>query len=147
MSTLGMTRKQVADRLGRSLATVRRLEGALLHPHRDARGVHHFDRDEVEALAHDLIAGRISLGREQEAAVDDREWPLNEDGPRVRNVDLRPQVDALTAELETLRRSHRREIEALQAESERTERRLRGELAEMEREIAEFVLTVESALA
>lgn len=46
-----LTRSQVAQRLRRSLATVRRLEGTVLHPQRDARGVNRFDEDEVAALA------------------------------------------------------------------------------------------------
>jgi len=46
-----LTRGQVAKRLGKSIATVRRLEGRELHPRRDAKGVLRFDRDEVEAVA------------------------------------------------------------------------------------------------
>jgi hypothetical protein len=45
------TRASVAKRLKRSIATVRRMEGRELHPWTDNRGVHHFDRDEVEELA------------------------------------------------------------------------------------------------
>jgi hypothetical protein len=45
-----LTRKQVARRLCRSIATVRRLEGKVLHPRRDARGVHQFSSEEVERL-------------------------------------------------------------------------------------------------
>lgn len=46
-----LTRSQVAKRLGKSIATVRRLEGSRLHPTRDREGVYRFDRDEVSALA------------------------------------------------------------------------------------------------
>lgn len=49
-----LTRSQVAQRLGRSLATVRRLEGTVLHPQQDPQGVHRFDPDEVEAVASHL---------------------------------------------------------------------------------------------
>lgn len=59
-----MTRKQVAVRLGKSLATVRRLEGVLLHPVRNARGVYRFNPDEVEELAEDVDRGYVSLVRE-----------------------------------------------------------------------------------
>jgi hypothetical protein len=45
---------QVARRLGKSVATVRRLEGAQLHPYVDASGVHRFDVREVERLARRL---------------------------------------------------------------------------------------------
>lgn len=45
----------VAKRLGKSIATVRRMEGIELHPARDERGVHRFDPDEVEAVANGAI--------------------------------------------------------------------------------------------
>lgn len=37
--------------MGKSIATVRRLEGSGLHPRRDANGVHRFDHIEVENVA------------------------------------------------------------------------------------------------
>ena len=46
-----LTRAAVAKRLGRSIATVRRLEGNELHPWTDERGVHRFDAAEVDELA------------------------------------------------------------------------------------------------
>jgi hypothetical protein len=46
-----LTRSKVAQRLGRSIATVRRLEGTALHPEKDGRGVHRFAPEEVEELA------------------------------------------------------------------------------------------------
>ena len=45
-----LTRAGVAKRLGRSIATVRRLEGVELHPWVDERGVHRFDAAEVELV-------------------------------------------------------------------------------------------------
>lgn len=44
------TRHEVAEHLGISIATVRRMEGRKLHPVPDARGVRRFDADEVRAL-------------------------------------------------------------------------------------------------
>src|SRR5690606_14384846 len=55
-----LTRTGVARRLGKSIATVRRMEGVELHPTRDERGVHHFDPDEVDAVA----SGEITGGRD-----------------------------------------------------------------------------------
>jgi hypothetical protein len=46
-----MTRAQVAARIGASVATVRRYEGTLLHPHVGNDGTHRFDAAEVTALA------------------------------------------------------------------------------------------------
>jgi len=54
-----MTRKQVASRLGKSVATVRRIEGVLLYPTRDSRGVHRFDVSEVDALARRVKNGSV----------------------------------------------------------------------------------------
>lgn len=50
-AALMLTRSGVAKRLGKSLATVRRMEGAELHPTRGSNGVHLFDPDEVDAVA------------------------------------------------------------------------------------------------
>ena len=44
-----LTRTQVARRIRRSVATVRRMEGRTLHPHIDPRGIRLFDPQEVEA--------------------------------------------------------------------------------------------------
>jgi len=48
-----LTRGQVADQLGTSVASVRRLEGKTLHPTKGADGVNRFDAAEVQALAAD----------------------------------------------------------------------------------------------
>jgi len=45
-----LTRAGVAKKLGKSIATVRRMEGVELHPAVDERGVHWFDIREVEAI-------------------------------------------------------------------------------------------------
>jgi hypothetical protein len=58
-----LTRSQVARRLGKSLATVRRLEGSSLHPSRDDNGVHWFDESEVQRLADNRRTTRRSPGR------------------------------------------------------------------------------------
>ncbi len=130
--SLAMTRKQVADRLGRSLATVRRLEGDLLHPRRDARGVHHFDRAEVETVARGLDAGRGPVN-----SVDESDWQRKPNGPCLNCADLKEQVDTLGEEIDGARQSHRRALEALEFENERTEGRLRAEMSALEREAAD----------
>jgi hypothetical protein len=45
-----LTRRQVAAILQKSVATVRRLEGHVLHPRRDARGTHWFESEEIDRL-------------------------------------------------------------------------------------------------
>jgi hypothetical protein len=64
-----LTRTQVARRIGKSLATVRRLEGVQLHPHVDANGVHRFEVREVELLARRLHSPR-SRANEVSTAVE-----------------------------------------------------------------------------
>jgi hypothetical protein len=56
-----LTRGQAARLLGRSVATVRRIEGRLLHPTRDARGTHWFHEYDVERLAARIRAGEVRL--------------------------------------------------------------------------------------
>jgi hypothetical protein len=46
-----LTRSEVARRIGRSVATVRRMEGRSLHPESGPRGVRNFDPDEVDYVA------------------------------------------------------------------------------------------------
>lgn len=58
-----LTRSQVAKRLGKSIATVRRLEGSALHPIQDRDGVHRFDAREVDA---------VKRGRRSPSAI---QWP------------------------------------------------------------------------
>lgn len=53
-----LTRSQVARRLGKSIATVRRLEGTLLHPRTDPSGIRRFDAREVDALHNEVRHGR-----------------------------------------------------------------------------------------
>lgn len=48
-----LTRSGVARVLGKSIATVRRLEGTDLHPERDSNGVWLFDVGEVQGVARD----------------------------------------------------------------------------------------------
>jgi hypothetical protein len=55
-----LTRGQVANRLGRSVATVRRLEGVVLHPSRGRRGMRLFDADEVDRVAREGYPPQLS---------------------------------------------------------------------------------------
>jgi hypothetical protein len=57
-----LTRIEVARRLGKSVATVRRMEGTMLHPRRDYAGVHRFDLKEIERVIETI---RESTGGER----------------------------------------------------------------------------------
>lgn len=59
-----LTRSQVARRIGRSVATVRRMEGHSLHPDVGPRGLRLFDSDEVEDVAARIARSGRALGRD-----------------------------------------------------------------------------------
>lgn len=109
-----VTRKQVAQRLGKSLATVRRMEGVLLHPTQDARGVNQFDPTEVERVAREVTAGRIVVHRELRDAVDAHALPFDdanngcESCTRLQSK-LDEQRSSYERELATIRDQHNRE--------------------------------------
>src|SRR5262245_37208846 len=58
-----LTRRQVAERLGVSVSTVRRNEFSLLHPIYDERGVWRFDPQELTGLKLRRRVGRKSASR------------------------------------------------------------------------------------
>jgi hypothetical protein len=124
-----MTRQQVAKRLGNSLATVRRLEGVRLTPVQDARGVHHFDPDEVEALARDIQSGNVTLWQElgptSGTAAEDTERPC------LSCIELEEQVRVLRDQLRDQRVRHERELASLEAKHEREAREVATQVAEL----------------
>jgi|GEM_PF-2169693 len=69
-----LTRSQVAKRIGRSLATVRRLEGSALHPEVDSRGIHRFDEREVAAVARSVKDTGTARRTHTDSAPDGQEW-------------------------------------------------------------------------
>lgn len=135
-------RKQVAQRLGKSVATVRRLEGVLLHPTVDSTGKHRFDSDEVEQLAGGIQRGEIALWHQMRGASEPlRGNPMN--GPdsdgcagcAEREQELAQMRDKLA---EQERRS-RREVDALRAERDRERAVYKAEQRELERELRRFI--------
>ncbi len=110
-----LTRSQVARRLGRSLATVRRAEGKALHPTVDGRGVHQFDPVEVDALA-DRLTGRFeephsayAFGRDDHLEAREEEDAREVNELRARVAELEDAVRTTKHELERYR-SHVEEV-------------------------------------
>jgi hypothetical protein len=62
-----LTRNGVAKRLGKSVATVRRLEGYELWPYVDHNGVHRFPEEQVRRL-------QVRLGAGQKPVAAQGEW-------------------------------------------------------------------------
>lgn len=100
-----LTRRQAAARLGKSIATIRRLEGTHLNP-RLVAGVYRFDPDEVDALRGESFPEAWGLAAEHDG--DER-------------ADLE---EAIQRESEARREAEHARDE-LQATLERTERELR----------------------
>lgn len=67
-----ITRSQVARRIGKSIATVRRLEGDKLHPTIGPRNIRLFDEGEVAAVAVSVQRSGCAL------APDNRDIPYHE---------------------------------------------------------------------
>jgi hypothetical protein len=129
-----MTRKQVALRLGKSLATVRRIEGSLLYPTRDARGVHHFDDSEVETLARSVKSGSVRLSQELGPATGDA-YDFDAHATCENCAGLKGRVAALLAELEEQRHRHDLEVRELRRERSVHE----AESRELVNQFAEFI--------
>jgi len=125
-----MTRQQVAKRLGKSLATVRRLEGVRLRPTQDSRGVHHFDPDEVEALARDIDSGSVTLWQELRDRFGDP--TMSDQGITCDHcAELEREAEALREQLEQQRLKHRRDLDALQTAHDVEARALVAEVEEL----------------
>lgn len=139
-----MNRRQVAQRLGKSLATVRRIEGVLLHPARDARGVHRFDDQEVEAVAQGVENGTLTLWQEirrgaADVTTDESLFDRNAAEGCASCLALEKQIRALGEELDELGR--RRRLDADDLERERA--KFAAERREFEDEVAEFMAAAE----
>lgn len=135
-----LTRSQVARRIGRSLATVRRLEGKELHPRSDARGVNRFDPGEVDALAERLMETGSVPGL-SDGGPENCEGDWRQDAQRIR--ELAADVDDLRRQLSHAERKARDADHELDEYKERVARAL-GELArdlsEIDPDLGDFVL-------
>lgn len=133
-----MTRKQVARKLGKSIATVRALEGVHLHPVEDDRGVWRFDPEEVERVAGDIQSGRLSLWETLQhgvASLPEQAWCAN-------CAESKKRVEELQAEV--FRGSRAVELLESQLALERAKHALQRQA--WEAEVAEFVAATVDAL-
>jgi hypothetical protein len=145
-----VTRKQVAQRLGKSVATVRRLEGVLLHPREDGHGRYHFDATEVEQLAERIEAGEIAPWQHLRAAGTSLEQGTA--GDFVPDCLACQATEARVVELEAAmaaqREAYENSLAASEAEAKRQRSRYEAEHSsklELEREFRRLVRFLESA--
>jgi hypothetical protein len=121
-----LTRSGVAKRLGKSIATVRRMEGVELHPTRGSNGVHLFDPDEVDAAARGETVDRSHRVSDLAARgyLDDGE---ETDGA---DAETENRVASLEIDLSRQRRAHAAEVEHVRQEALDRERRVAADRAE-----------------
>lgn len=139
-----MTRREVAKRLGKSVAAVRRLEGVHLHPARDSRGVHRFDEDDVEALAERVASGEVSIWREISPASDfGGELPPNFSCQHCSI--LEDQLSGLRQQLERQRRTHDQELVAVRNQRDRERAQNATERRQLDRELRDLIAMIEAS--
>ena len=125
-----LTRSQVAKRLGRSIATVRRMEGHELFPTKDERGVHRFDAEEVAKVAR---CGGVRARSTERGAPEERDEILElrrEQAEEQSFVDWQRELAARRQRLadQQQERSERERVRELEADKARQ----RAELEEQE---------------
>jgi hypothetical protein len=130
-----VTRQQVARLLRKSVATVRRLEGVLLHPVEDSKGVWRSDLAEVEQLAADVDEGRVNLWDAMNG-VDAGVVQRDTDEPCERCVELQGRAAEMESALSRLRRQHAAQVQSLQSQNFEERAKALKEAREFERDVA-----------
>ena len=87
-----LRRRHVADMLGTSVASVRRMEGSVLHPQRGPRGVHLFDATEVETVVRSRSRTLTARAPEVDGDLAADIFTLLDDGATARQVVVRLRV-------------------------------------------------------
>lgn len=88
------------------MATVRRVEGVLLFPTTDARGVHWFRDTDVEALAENVKRGRVKLVNSMRSASAGQTIVRGKRHSSCRDCQAKDlELNEIRAKLETLQRS------------------------------------------
>lgn len=129
--------------MGKSIATVRRIEGVLLHPRQDARGIRHFDPKAVEALVKDVAEGTASLIPDLPSRWVSDHARRDDANECERCVVLSAGIEQLRTELDEQRREHRLAIERLHAEREREATTYEAEAKELVAQVEELLATID----
>jgi hypothetical protein len=137
-----MTRRQVAQRLGKSVAAVRRLEGVLLHPATDAKGIHRFDTNEVEALVDRIGRGEVTIWHELR---DSGPFCLGESAEQKAEPCSRCSALAAALEESTRERDHQqRALASIREERERERVQNAADQRHLERQLSNLIRQIES---
>ena len=143
-----MTRQQVAKRLGKSVATVRRIEGVLLHPARDARGIRRFGDEEVEELARRIESGAVTVWQELsrapvEAQQNASPVEFGSAGRCASCAKLGRELQVLRGDSDEIRRTDRLDLESERTELDREKAMFLAERHEFEGQVVQFMATVD----
>lgn len=136
-----MTRGQVAKRIGKSIATVRRLEGSKLHPTRDANGFLRFDPNEVDRVARALRQPKrkpLPSSFFPDASLDDDREDPEDIAHRARMMKAEAEAEAAAQERRTAR------FRAEQEQELREAARLRGLQEQATRQLTDLSRMIES---
>jgi hypothetical protein len=122
------------------------LEGVLLHPVEDSKGVWRFDPDEVEQLAADVRSGRSNLWDAMNGA-DPRLLPHEEPaGPCQRCIALEGHLAEMEASMSRLQRQQEAQLRSLQSERAAERACAQHEARQVEREATRLLAEVEDLL-
>lgn len=130
MTTL--TRRQAAAHLGKSLATIRRLEGIRLNP-RMVNGVYRFDPQEVESLRGESLPEAWGLSPARDGRTRQRREDIG------REVAARQRAEHERDELRKALEASKRQLDALRRERDE----LHESLATATRTLSELVDALE----
>lgn len=139
-----ITRGQVAKRLGKSIATVRRMEGRDLHPTPDQSGTLRFDPDEVERAARERGGARSVNSRRSPWLNSALETPpvsgevrLAEETSEFHDEDYEERARAVLAREQKERERAQREADEQLKAAERRVATLREEAEALELAVAQ----------
>jgi len=146
-----LTRSQVAKRLGKSVATVRRIEGVLLAPWQDARGIYRFDPVDVDRLVNDIARGDVALWEEMRAddgasrlvKSAERASSWRGDADQEETAARRRQSGAASEQIANLQRENRELLSFAQQLSRLlVETSSRSQLKALPRDVLELLVTL-----
>lgn len=108
----------MARRLGKSVTTVRRLEGSLLHPRRDASGVLRFNPVEVDRVAQAMRRGELGPLSSSRFRTDEVESDNDDDDEILDREEIEHRERMKRAEAESNAASEARRAERLRRDRE-----------------------------
>lgn len=130
--------------LGKSIATVRQLEGVLLHPTEDGKGIWRFDPDEVAQLSAGVRDGSVRLWEALRGSDLLAQGHVEE--PCRGCAELKGRLHTLEGAVASLRQKHAGEIQALTSQHAAERQRAELEAGRLERDAAALLAEINKLL-